>query len=68
MAVNWITPMLTKDMMAQTTISLGVMSLMQHMRPDPSPAMAAPRRALMKRLEEVATKDWLEVLRTSEKQ
>jgi hypothetical protein len=32
---------------------------------DDSPAMSAPRAALMKRLEEVATKDWLAVLRES---
>jgi hypothetical protein len=32
---------------------------------DESPDMSAPRAALLKRLDEVATKDWLAVLRES---
>jgi len=44
-------------------ISLAMMSLMQTLANDDSPAMSAPRAALLKRLEEVATQDWLAVLR-----
>lgn len=55
-------------MMATPTISLAMMSLMQALVPqsgNDSPDMSAPRAALMKRLEEVATKAWLAVLRES---
>ena len=61
-----IAPVLTKEMMATPTISLAMMSLMQTLVPQSGndrPDMSAPRAALLKRLEEVATKDWLEVLR-----
>ena len=58
-----IAPVLTKEMMATPTISLAMMSLMQTLAKDDSPDMTAPRAALLKRLEEVATKEWLEVLR-----
>jgi hypothetical protein len=61
-----IAPVLTKEMMATPTISLAMMSLMQTLVPqsgNDSPDMSAPRAALLKRLEEVATKDWLTVLR-----
>ena len=44
---------------------LAMKSLMQTLGKDDSPAMSAPRAALLKRLEEVATKDWLTVLRES---
>jgi hypothetical protein len=55
---------LTKEMMATPTISLAMMSLMQTLaRRDDSPDMSAPRAALLKRLEEVASKEWLAVLR-----
>ena len=40
-----------------------MMSLMQTLAKDDSPEMNAPRAALLKRLEEVATKEWLEMLR-----
>ena len=40
-----------------------MMSLMQTLAKDDSPDMSAARAALLKRLEEVATKDWLAVLR-----
>lgn len=40
-----------------------MMSLMQTMAKDDSPDMSAPRVALLKRLEEVATKEWLAALR-----
>jgi hypothetical protein len=39
-----------------------MMSLMQTLAKDDSPDMSAPRAALMKKLEEVATKAWLAVL------
>ena len=58
-----IAPVLTKEMMATPTISLAMMSLMQSLAKDGSPDMSAPRAALLKRLEEVATKEWLVVLR-----
>jgi len=53
---------LTKEMMAMPTISLAMMSLMQTLAKDGSADMGVPRTALMKRLEEVATKEWLAVL------
>lgn len=46
-----------------TPISLAMMSLMQTLVKDDSPGMSAPRAALMNRLEDVATKEWLAVLR-----
>jgi len=49
--------------MMPPTISLAMMSLMQTLVKDDSSDMSAPRAALLKRLEEVATKDWLAVLR-----
>ena len=58
-----IAPVLTKEMMATPTISLAMMSLMQTLAKNDSPDMSAPHAALLKHLEEVATKDWLEVLR-----
>ena len=48
-------------MMATPTISLAMMSLMQALAKDDSPDMSAPRAAMLKRLEEVASKDWLGV-------
>jgi hypothetical protein len=51
--------MLTKEMMATPTISLGMMSLMQTFAKDDSPDMSAPRTALLKRLDGVATNEWL---------
>lgn len=60
-----IAPILTQEMMAKPTISFAMMSLMQQLAKDDSPDMAGPRAALMKRLGEVATKEWLEVLRES---
>lgn len=42
-----------------------MMSLMQTLAKDDSPDMSATRAALLKRLEVLATKDWLEVLRES---
>jgi hypothetical protein len=50
-------------MMASPTISLAMMSLMQTLAKDDSPDMSAPRTALLNCLEEVATKEWLAVLR-----
>ena len=41
------------------------MSLMQTLAKDDSPDMSTPRAALLKRLEEVATKEWLVVLSES---
>jgi hypothetical protein len=38
---------------------------MQTLAKDNSPDMSAPRAALLKRLEEVAKKEWLTVLRES---
>ena len=58
-----IAPVLTKEMMATPTIPLAMMSLMQVLAKDDNPDMSAPREALMKRLEEVATKEWLAVPR-----
>ena len=58
-----IAPVLTKEMMTTPTISLAMMSLMQALAKDDSPAMSAPRAALLKRLEDVATQEWLAVLR-----
>jgi hypothetical protein len=52
-----------KEMMATPTISLAMMSLIQTLAKDDSPDMSAPRQALLKRLDEVATQDWLAVLR-----
>ncbi len=52
-------------MMATPTISPAMMSLMQTLAKDDSPDMSAPRAALPKRLEELAPKEWLEVLRES---
>jgi hypothetical protein len=40
-----------------------MMSLMQTLAKDDSPDMSTPRAALLKRLVEVATKDWLALLR-----
>ncbi|MCX6847866.1 MAG: hypothetical protein NTY98_03005 [Verrucomicrobia bacterium] len=58
-------PELTNEMMGMPTISLGMMSLMQTLAKDESAEMSGPRAALMKRLEEVAAKEWLAVLRES---
>ncbi len=52
-------------MMAAPTISLAMMSLMQTLAKNDSPDTSAPRSALLKRLEEVATKDWPAVPRES---
>ncbi len=52
-------------MMATPTISLAMISLMHPLAQDDSPDMSAPRAALLKRLEEAATKEWLAVLRES---
>ena len=60
-----IGPVLTKEMMTTPTISLAMMSLMQTLAKDENPDMSVPRAALLKRFEEVATKEWLEVLRES---
>ena len=49
-------------------ISLAMMSLMQSLAKDDSPDMSAPRAALLKRLEEVASKEWLAVLGESSHQ
>ena len=65
MTAAQIAPVLTKEMMATPTISLAMMSLMQLLAKDDSVEMAGPRAALMKRLEEVATQEWLGVLRES---
>ena len=40
---------------------------MQALAEDESPDMSAPRAALLKRLDELATKDWLAVLRGGQK-
>ena len=58
-----IVPVLTKEMMATPPKFLAMMSLMQALAKDNSPDMIAPRAALMKRLEDVASKDWLAALR-----
>lgn len=60
-----IEPVLTNEMMATPTISLAMMSLMQTLAKDDGLDMASPRAALLKRLEEVATREWLAVLRES---
>ncbi len=60
-----IVPGLTKEMMGMPTISLGMMSLMQALAKDDSAELSGPRAALMKRLDEVAAKEWLAVLRES---
>ena len=60
-----IAPVLTKEMMATPSISLAMMSLMQTLATDDSADMSVPRAALMQHLEEVATKEWLDVLRES---
>lgn len=39
-----------------------MLSLVEALTKHDSPDMSAPRAALLKRLEEVATKDWLTVL------
>jgi len=52
-----IAPVLTKEMMATPTISLAMMSLMQALAMDDSPDISAPRAILMKRLDELATKE-----------
>jgi hypothetical protein len=62
-----IAPVLTKEMMATPTISLAMMSLMQNLAKDESVEMKEPRAALMKKLEEVATAEWLAVLRDGER-
>ena len=49
--------------MATPTISLAMMSLMQTLAKDDGPDMSAPRAVLLKRLEAVATPEWLAVLR-----
>ncbi len=56
-----IAPVLTKEMMATPTISLAMMSLMQALVKDENAEMVEPRTALLKRLEEVATQEWLQV-------
>lgn len=58
-----IAPVLTEEMMAKPTISLAMMSLMQQLAKDDSAEMAGPRAALLKRLNEVATKEWLEAMK-----
>jgi hypothetical protein len=58
-----IAPVLTKEMMATPTISLAMMSLVQTLANDNSPEMSASRAALLKRLEDVAAKEWLALLR-----
>ncbi|MBX7209689.1 MAG: TIR domain-containing protein [Verrucomicrobiaceae bacterium] len=60
-----IVPVLTTEMLATPTISLAMMTLMQTLAKDDSPDMSAPHADLLKRLEEVATQEWLEVLRES---
>jgi len=68
--INWpqIVPVLTKEMMVTPTISLAMMSLMKALLKDEGAEMNEPRAALIKKLEEVATKEWLAVLReTTEK-
>jgi|GEM_PF-1308540 len=62
MAATYLAAPVVRDKM------LAMMSLMQTLVPqsgNDSPDMSAPRAALLKRLEEVATKDWLAVLRES---
>ena len=44
-------------------VDLAIMSLMQTLANDDSPDMSTPRAALLKRLDEMATKDWMAVLR-----
>ena len=51
------------EMAALSRVSLAMMSLMQALAKDDSPDMSATRSALLKRLEEVAMKDWLAVMR-----
>ncbi len=54
--------------MTQFDVAVRWMSLMQQLVPqsgNDSPDMNVPRAALLKRLNEVATKEWLEVLRES---
>ncbi len=60
-----IAQVLTKEMMARPTISLAMMSLMQNLAKDDSVDMSAPRAALMNRLAEVASKQWLAELHVS---
>ena len=60
-----IAPVLTKEMMTLPTISLAMMSLMQALAKDDSPDMKAPREAVRQCLNELASKEWLEVLRES---
>jgi len=60
-----IVPVLTREMIVMPTVSLAMMSLMQALAKDESAEMGGPRAALMKRLEEVAAKEWLAVLRES---
>lgn len=52
-------------MMATPTISLAMMSLMQTLAKDNSPDMSAPRTraVLLIRLKEVATREWMAVLK-----
>ena len=58
-----IPPVLTKEMLAQPTISLAMMSLMQSLAKDDSPEMGGHRKVLEHRLEVVAPKEWLQVCR-----
>lgn len=58
-----IAPVLTKEMMATPTISLATMSLMQMLAKDENAGIKEPQAALMKKLEDVATQEWLAVLR-----
>ncbi len=51
--------------MAKAAISLAMMSWMQALAEDESADMSAPRAALLKRLKEVPTKEWLAVLQES---
>lgn len=60
-----IAPVMTQEMMRTPTISLAMMSLMQQLAKDDSAEMAGPHSTLLKRLEEIATNEWLEVLRES---
>lgn len=62
-----IAPVLTKEMMATPTISQAMMSLMQALAKDDSPDINAPPAALQQRLEEMAMKEWLAVLRETTK-
>ena len=52
----------TAGVVSSALISLAMMSLMQTLAKDDSPDMSAPRAALIKQLEEVATKDWMAAL------